>query len=31
MTGDLRQVLLVALTFGVQLGAELAHNFANTC
>src|SRR6266436_1154782 len=31
MTGDLRQVLLGALTVSVQLRAELAHNFTNSC
>jgi hypothetical protein len=31
MTGDLRQVPLGALTVSVQLTAELAHNFANSC
>src|SRR5229473_3485882 len=31
MTGDLRQVPLGALTVSVQLRAELAHNFTNSC
>jgi hypothetical protein len=31
MTGDLRQVPVGALTVSVQLTAELAHNFTNSC
>ncbi len=31
MTGDLRHVPLGALTVSVQLRAELAHNFTNSC
>jgi hypothetical protein len=31
MTGDLRQVPLGALTVSVQLRAEVAHNFTNSC
>ena len=31
MTGDLRQVPLGARTVSVQLRAELAHNFTNSC
>jgi hypothetical protein len=31
MTGDLRQLSLVALTVSANLKAQLAHNFTNSC